>query len=411
MYLFTKGRLNQSLAKDFTNTTHTHKMTLRTWVSFAALGLLASAAFACNTLGECPSLELTNLAGNYTNYSYTADWTIAKRQGAPTADDTSNCRDTRTNADGTWSATCTWTVNCSAYNGSVVFRKFHVALREGSTIQVTNFSIWNYNVLASPLISISNLFVPRDSYSPREYTYAPDTLITGGSDHNAEVSLTVTSTNPAPRVDYEIDVHLNFTCSRIYRYVYVELSPDLPSDGGFWSIFAAYILPGIITAIIIIIALLRYCNPDLTIRLKKWAGFKELDDEARTRHAKIKDRAGGGTWHDHAAEVVSDLRTNHKVEQLQARNELDETDSDEELATFSPASKTPRGASKTPAQPTKEQSGDSIDLDLDDDDAPPKAKGAAGARATVKSSDDDLDFSDESDDDGLKASESDDDIL
>lgn len=383
--------------------------------------LLATVGYACDQLGECPSFALTNLAGAYTNYSYTADWTVAKRQGGPTANDTANCRDTSVNADGTWSATCTWSLNCSAYNGSVVFRKIHVAVREGATIQVSNFSIWNFNVLASPLISISNLFIPRDAYSPREYTYAPDTLITGSSGHNAEVTLTLTSTTPAPRVDYEVDVHLNFTCSRIYRYVYVELSPDLPSDGGFWSIFAAYILPGIITAIIIIIALLRYCNPDLTIKLKKWAGFKELDDEARTRHAKIKDRAGGGTWHDHAAEVVSDLRTNHKVEQLQARNELVETDSEEELAAVKgPASKPRAGtggktksgvaAPMPPAKPFKEKSGDSIDLDLEDDDEPSTKASGGNKKVIVKNSDDDFEFSDS--DDGLKKdSDTDDDVL
>lgn len=263
--------------------------------------------------------------------------------------------------------------------------------------------------MRSPLITLGGLYIPQDSYSSKEYTYAPDTLITGNSSHNAEVSLTITSTRPATSAEYEVDVHLNFTCSRIYRYVYVELSPDLPDNGGFWSIFAAYILPGIIIIIIIIIALLRYCNPDLTLRLKKWAGFKELDDEARTRHAKIKDRSGGGTWHDHAAEVVSDLKKN-KIEEIQARNEIE--DSDEELDNFTPIKAPAPKASQAPVKPNKEQSGDSIDLDDDG----PKARTVPPKRAVVKSSDDDLEFSDDDDDEldlGKKALEtdSDDDVL
>lgn len=402
---------------------HTHTLSMRSLlIILAAICLLFIDVTAACEVGSCSPFTLTNLAGDFTNYSYATNWTIAKRMNGPTPEDTAACRDTALNADGSWTSTCSWSLNCSAYNGSVVFRKLHVRLREGSTVEVSNFSIWNYNVLSTPLVSISNLFIPRDSYSPREYTYAPDTLITGSSSHNAVVSITVKSlTGEVPTTDSVVDVHLNFTCSRIYRYVFVELNPDLPNDGSFWSIFAAYILPGIMTAIIIIIALLRYCSPDLTMSLKKWAGFKELDDEARTRHAKIKDRAGGGTWHDHAAEVVSDLQ-NNKIDETHARNEIHQSDEEIEMGSFKPA-KTPvkapvnkgsvpaaKPSIAAPTRPKKEVSSDSIDID---DDAPTNIKPQSApppAQPPAPNSDEDLDFSD-SDEDKKKDIDSDDDVL
>eukprot|EP00658_Telonema_sp_P-2_P039093 TRINITY_DN27955_c0_g1_i2.p1 TRINITY_DN27955_c0_g1~~TRINITY_DN27955_c0_g1_i2.p1 ORF type:complete len:163 (+),score=49.42 TRINITY_DN27955_c0_g1_i2:170-658(+) len=105
-------------------------------------------------------------------------------------------------------------------------------------------------------------------------------------------------------------------------------SATLPmsSTTGFWSILCAYIIPGVILAVIVVLALIRKFAPALVIKLKGWIGLSDAEGGARLRHAKIKDRAGGGTWHDHAKEIVSDLKE-QKIHEHRADNNDEELNS------------------------------------------------------------------------------------
>ena len=157
---------------------------------------------------------------------------------------------------------------------------------------------------------------------------------------------------------------MNFTCSRIYRYEVVDATLPMGSTTGFWSILCAYIIPGVILAVIIVLALIRKFAPALVMKIKGWIGLSDAEGGARLRHAKIKDRAGGGTWHDHAKEIVSDLKE-QKIHERRADNNDEELDSnpDEMQKEQDPSS----SSSELAKNGDKEDDSDSFSLSDSDD--------------------------------------------
>lgn len=329
------------------------------WI-FAVLSF--AVAWGCED--SCNMFTESRIDGTGVNHSYTSYWNVTKYSNGAASPD---CRNVTTEPTGTWSSSCSWGLTCNPRNSSLILRQISVTLLEGDWAVIKSFAVENLFVSTDSLVALQDISVPITTGASPTYTLYPNVLLTANPSQDVTVRLTLSSPDPTRSPIYRVGVFMNFTCSRIYRYQVADATLPMSTNSGFWSILCAYIIPGIVLAVIIVLALIRKFAPSLVLKLKAWIGITDFEGGARLRHAKIKDRAGGGTWHDHAQEIVSDLKQRRVLEQRAEEDEEEELHSDPE-APIKEASKSDSDEGKGKNSDSFSDSDDSDESDFESDE-------------------------------------------
>eukprot|EP00758_Cryptobia_borreli_P013543 Tbor_TRINITY_DN5845_c0_g2::TRINITY_DN5845_c0_g2_i3::g.6523::m.6523 len=198
--------------------------------------------------------------------------------------------------DGGGSDECGRTVFKCPNSSSLILKSFEI-----NTKQMIKFEEFKVFYMGVDVISFGGWNIPR-SYGANDYVYkyTPNTLIAGNGTIGAEVNVVISSLTKIP--PQETSVEVMFHCVKIDPLLIA--SPWVPDESAtFTKLFLMYVIPNVIFFLLFMMSIIHRCNPYVMAKLKSWGGFTAMDEE------EIRNHAGGGTWHDHVDEIITDLKS------------------------------------------------------------------------------------------------------